>query len=156
MDWFFPRGGLGENSKSNRFLRTIDSVCALHVILKERIMSSEEKIRCSHLLVKHQNSRRPASWRDTTGAIITKKTKESAIEELLAYKEQIDQNVISFAELAKRVSDCSSAKNGGDLGHFGKGAMQKQFEDAAFKLEVGEMGGVVDSDSGVHIVLRLA
>ena len=86
MDWFFPGGGLGENSKSNRFLRTIDSVCALHVILKERIMSSEEKIRCSHLLVKHQNSRRPASWRDTTGAIITKKTKESAIEELLAYK----------------------------------------------------------------------
>ena len=76
------------------------------MILKERIMSSEEKIRCSHLLVKHQNSRRPASWRDTTGAIITKKTKESAIEELLAYKEQIDQNVISFAELAKRVSDC--------------------------------------------------
>lgn len=128
----------------------------LHVLLKERIMSSQEKIRCSHLLVKHQNSRRPASWRDTTGAIITKKTKESAIEELLAYKEQIDQNVISFAELAKRVSDCSSAKNGGDLGLFGKGAMQKQFEDAAFKLEVGEMSGVVDSDSGVHIVLRLA
>ena len=152
----FPKGRFRGNSKSNRFLRTIDSVCALHVILKERIMSSEEKIRCSHLLVKHQNSRRPASWRDTTGAIITKKTKESAIEELLAYKEQIDQNVISFAELAKRVSDCSSAKNGGDLGHFGKGAMQKQFEDAAFKLEVGEMSGVVDSDSGVHIVLRLA
>jgi len=32
--------------------------------------------------------------------------------------------------------------------------MQKQFEDAAFALDVGEMSGVVDSDSGVHIIVR--
>jgi NIMA-interacting peptidyl-prolyl cis-trans isomerase 1 len=107
------------------------------------------------LLVKHQESRRPASWRDETGAIITKKTKQAAIDELLAFKEQIDANAISFAELASRVSDCSSARNGGDLGVFGRGQMQKAFEDAAFGLEVGEMSGVVDSDSGVHIVLRV-
>ena len=113
------------------------------------------RVRCSHLLVKHQESRRPASWRDETGAIITKKTKQAAIDELLAFKEQIDAKAISFAELASRVSDCSSARNGGDLGVFGRGQMQKAFEDAAFGLEVGEMSGVVDSDSGVHIVLRV-
>jgi len=33
--------------------------------------------------------------------------------------------------------------------------MQKAFEDAAFGLEVGEMSGMVDSDSGVHIILRV-
>jgi NIMA-interacting peptidyl-prolyl cis-trans isomerase 1 len=114
-----------------------------------------KRVRCSHLLVKHQESRRPASWRDETGAIIGKKTKECAIDELLAYREQIEKNVVSFAELATKVSDCSSARHGGDLGTFERGAMQKAFEDAAFGLEVGEMSGMVDSDSGVHIILRV-
>lgn len=32
--------------------------------------------------------------------------------------------------------------------------MQKSFEDATFNLQVGEISGVVDSDSGMHIILR--
>jgi NIMA-interacting peptidyl-prolyl cis-trans isomerase 1 len=34
--------------------------------------------------------------------------------------------------------------------------MQKSFEDASFALAVGEMSGIVDSDSGIHIILRVA
>lgn len=55
-----------------------------------------------------------------------------------------------------QVSDCSSAKRGGDLGLFGRGAMQKPFEEAAFALKVGEMSQIVDTDSGVHIIIRTA
>ncbi len=51
-------------------------------------------------------------------------------------------------------SDCSSAQNKGDLGVFGRGMMQKAFEDAAFALKVGELSGLVDTDSGIHIILR--
>ena len=32
--------------------------------------------------------------------------------------------------------------------------MQKSFEDATFGLKVGEMSQTVDSDSGIHIILR--
>ena len=34
-----------------------------------------------------------------------------------------------FAKYAKERSDCGSFQNGGDLGQFGPGEMQKQFED---------------------------
>ena len=91
-----------------------------------------DDVRASHLLVKHQGSRRPASWRDPDGTYIPKKTKKAALDELLAYRDQIEKNVVSFADLAAKVSDCSSAKNGGDLGFFGRGKMQKAFEVREF------------------------
>jgi NIMA-interacting peptidyl-prolyl cis-trans isomerase 1 len=72
------------------------------------------------------------------------------------YKEQIECGDATFAELAQHYSDCSSAQRGGDLGPFGRGQMQKPFEDASFQLQVGEMSGIVDTDSGVHIILRTA
>jgi peptidyl-prolyl cis-trans isomerase NIMA-interacting 1 len=34
--------------------------------------------------------------------------------------------------------------------------MQKSFEDAAFALNVGDLSEIVDSDSGIHIILRTA
>ena len=62
----------------------------------------------------------------------------------------------TFEELASQFSDCSSAKRGGDLGPFGRGAMQKPFEDASYALQVGEMSVPVWTDSGVHIIKRVA
>ena len=63
--------------------------------------------------------------------------------------------VEAFKNLASKVSDCSSAQRGGDLGMFGRGQMQKPFEDCSFGLSVGQMSDVVDTNSGVHIILRL-
>ena len=72
------------------------------------------------------------------------------------YREKIESGQATFAEMAKEHSDCSSAQRGGDLGPFGRGQMQKPFEDASFALKVGQMSGIVDTDSGVHIILRTA
>lgn len=107
-------------------------------------------IRCRHLLVKHLGSRRPASWKDPN---ITR-SKEDAIKLVREFRARITSGEISFEELAAKESDCSSAKNNGDLGFFGRGDMQKAFEDAAYALKVGEISDIVDSDSGIHIILR--
>lgn len=58
-----------------------------------------------------------------------------------------------FAELARKESqDPGSASQGGDLGWFGRGAMAKPFEDAAFSLKKGELSGVVQTDYGFHLI----
>lgn len=41
-------------------------------------------------------------------------------------------------------------------GPFGRGQMQKPFEEATYALEVGEISDIVDTDSGVHIIMRTA
>ncbi len=58
-----------------------------------------------------------------------------------------------FANLAQIYSqDTGSAKNGGDLGWFGKGQMVKPFEEAAFAAAKGDIVGPVESQFGVHII----
>ena len=58
-----------------------------------------------------------------------------------------------FATLAKAESqDPGSARNGGDLGFFGMGVMDKAFEEAAFALQQGEVSPVVRSAFGFHII----
>jgi len=113
--------------------------------------ATEGKIRAAHLLVKHKDSRRPASWREPN---ITR-SKEEAIELLKGYEEQILSGQKQLGDLAVSESDCSSARKRGDLGFFGKGQMQKEFEDAAFALQPGEMSGVVETASGVHLIQRI-
>lgn len=83
-------------------------------------------------------------------------SKEEAITKLAAIRQSIVEGKARFEDVASVESDCSSAAKGGDLGLFGRGQMQKPFEDAGFGLAVGELSGIVDTDSGVHIVLRTA
>jgi len=90
-----------------------------------------QKIKCSHILVNKQS-------------------------EALAIMDRI-KNGEKFGKLARELSiDSGSAKRDGSLGYFGRGAMVKPFEEAAFKLEVGKISEPVKSEFGYHIIKRLS
>mmetsp|Transcript_7142 Transcript_7142/g.12520 ORF Transcript_7142/g.12520 Transcript_7142/m.12520 type:complete len:168 (-) Transcript_7142:203-706(-) len=115
-------------------------------------------VKASHILLKHKGSRNPVSRRTSTA--ITR-TAEEAVQQLQEFQDQISRagktgEVAKFHEIAKEVSDCSSFKRGGDLGRFGRKKMQPEFENASFHLAINEMSGIIETDSGFHIILRTA
>ena len=57
-----------------------------------------------------------------------------------------------FATLAKQYSKDGSAAQGGDLGYFEHHEMVAPFADAAFKLNPGQISGLVESQFGIHII----
>lgn len=58
----------------------------------------------------------------------------------------------SFEDVARNVSECPSAKKGGDLGEFTRGKMLKAFEDVAFSQEIGVISPVFQTRFGYHIL----
>jgi peptidyl-prolyl cis-trans isomerase D len=81
----------------------------------------------------------------------------AALEKARKVLQEAKQNPDNFAQLAKQYSqDTGSAAQGGDLGYFGRGAMVKPFDDAAFNMKAGEISDLVQSDFGYHIIKMAA
>jgi peptidyl-prolyl cis-trans isomerase C len=58
-----------------------------------------------------------------------------------------------FAQMAKMFSrDTGSKDDGGDLGYFSRGQMVPQFEEAAFKLNAGDISLPVKTQFGWHLI----
>ena len=58
----------------------------------------------------------------------------------------------TFEDVAKQKSMCPSGKNGGDLGWFSRGQMVKEFENAAFELNAGEISKPIKTQFGWHVI----
>ncbi|MDD2833157.1 MAG: SurA N-terminal domain-containing protein [Methylotenera sp.] len=100
----------------------------------------DEQRRASHILIGF-------------GVNATSEQKAEAKQKAESLLAAIKKNPNAFEELAiKNSQDPGSAAKGGDLGLFGRGAMVKPFEDAAFSLKENQVSGVVESEFGYHII----
>jgi len=160
---FFGRGQMQKPFEDSSFSLKVGEMSGIvdtgsgsHLIL--RIDDAfDEKVRCFHLLCKHTGSRNPVSRRTGNKITMSKQDAQRELEEILSRLSRLsdDRLFAEFKKESKARSDCGSFRNAGDLGEFGRGQMQKPFEDASFALSPGQMSGIVDTDSGLHIILRV-
>eukprot|EP00040_Diaphanoeca_grandis_P007336 m.40543 g.40543 ORF g.40543 m.40543 type:complete len:115 (+) comp18527_c0_seq1:156-500(+) len=113
-------------------------------------------VKVAHILIKHCDSRRCASWRDPDGHVILKRSKDDAKAMLQSLIEQIKAGTKKFKELASTESDCGSHEQGGDLGEIIPGVFLPEFEVVAMGLEVEEISPIIETESGVHVLFRTA
>ncbi|CAN3375778.1 hypothetical protein DIURU_003792 [Diutina rugosa] len=151
---YFYNPGSGESSWEPPFGTDEDKLKEYLRQFKQngnRPVVHDGKVRASHLLIKHAQSRRPKSWKSPDGITLTR---DEAIVKLRGFQKRILNGEIKLEELAETESDCSSHEKQGDLGYFGRGQMQPAFEEATFGLNVGEISDIIETDSGVHLIHR--
>ena len=105
---------------------------------------SDSKVTASHILIMHKDS-------DNSRSKLTKDDASKVINDLFS---KLKKDPKIFKDIANQKSDCPSSSSGGFLGEFGKGVMVKEFEEAAFKLQVGEISEPIETDFGFHIIFR--
>ncbi len=97
-----------------------------------------EQVRARHILVRLPDGATEAQKKEAKQAI------DKAAERIKKGE--------PFEEVAKQVSQDTTASSGGDLGFFSKGQMVPEFENAAFSLDKGKVSGVVETKFGYHLI----
>src|SRR4029079_739555 len=116
-----------------------DEAIEEYYVLNEDEFKTEETVSARHILKKVDSD-------------ADENAKAAARDAITKVKARIDAGE-DFAKVAEEESqDEGSAKNGGDLGSFGRGKMVQPFEDAAFALQPGQTSDIVESPFGFHLI----
>ncbi|CAJ1373584.1 unnamed protein product [Effrenium voratum] len=117
------------------------------------------QVRLRHILLKHRECK---STIDKVRNKQVKRSRGDAERLLRAVLEecQNDPGMKIFTQRCKEMSECQSCLKAGelvgDLSWVKPGKYGQNFDDVAFALSVGQISDLVDTDQGVHIILRSA
>lgn len=130
---------LYETEPGKIYPKLLKSSAAYHIIKVLQKEPRRGELRAQHIL---------AMFKDSTGAVDSAKAYQKISEA---------QNMINSGEdfgkaAAKYSDDKWSAQRNGDLGTFERGKMVPEFEDAVWKLKVGEVSPIVKTMYGYHII----
>lgn len=90
----------------------------------------------------------------TQEPVIPQEEIDAVKSELRSYIDRAQSGEISFSTLARLYSeDPGSARNGGDLGFFGRGEMVPEFSTVAFNMtDPNKISKIVETEYGYHIL----
>ena len=115
-----------------------------HIIQVYDIKPDAEQVCARHILARVDNT--------PDQAAITK-ADEEALKKAEEVKARLEAGA-DFATVAKEVSDDkATAENGGELGWIFRGEMGDAFDEVAFSLEPGQIGGPIKLADGYAIIL---
>ena len=147
-DIFYVTAGLLPLSFDNAMYKTnagevypevVETRYGAHLIKITERVPRIPKIKASHILISYFN---PEGEMDSAAALLTV---DSLVAELKAG--------VDFDELVAKYSDDTGTKDkGGDLGFFERRMMVKEFDEVAFKMEIGEISDPVQTNFGYHVI----
>ncbi|MFQ5632470.1 MAG: peptidylprolyl isomerase [bacterium] len=104
--------------------------------MKDSLPDMPERVNISHILISN---------------IASSDARTNAYKKITEAKEKLAQGV-DFAEVAKAYGDDPSAPKGGDLGFFRRDELVREYAEAAFVLEAGEVSDIVETQFGFHLI----
>ncbi|MBN1560077.1 peptidylprolyl isomerase [candidate division KSB1 bacterium] len=104
--------------------------------MKDSLGRINDTVDISHILVETQPG---------------EKARMEAMEKAIQIRKELLDGA-DFAELAKQSADPGSAQRGGDLGFMSRDEFVKEYAEAAFSLQPGELSDIVESQFGFHII----
>lgn len=127
----------------------------------KRAKTDTTQVRLRHILLKHRECKGTV---DKVRNKQVKRTRGEAERLLRAVLEECggERDLKLFTQRCREVSECQSCLKAGelagDLGWVKRGAgkLGEAFEAAAFALNVNQISDLVDSDQGIHVILRSA
>jgi len=149
-----------DNTSMEELTENIRKDMATRLFLESKTSDIAEVTEDDALAYYNENAERFVQPESVSASHILIRTEEGDSEEAKAEKkaelEKIRADIIAgvttFADAAKEHSDCPSSAQGGSLGTFGKGQMVPEFEVAAFTQEIDEIGDIIETQFGYHIV----
>ena len=162
---------LKENGISPKIQKLVDTIATVSVTDKQaekfykenqEKFKTPDQVRASHILVSSNPEEIKANIQSKDGnEKMSEADLKAAVEKQMAENKAKAEKILaevkkdpkSFAKIAKDESDdTQSAKQGGDLGFFGKEEMVEPFSKAAFALKPNTLSGIVQTPYGYHII----
>jgi peptidyl-prolyl cis-trans isomerase C len=109
--------------------------------------ATPERIHVRHIVVREMSNGPRAKSKDEAKQILEK------ISAQIDPKAPLQMRVNQFAQFARQYSEDAASRSGGDLGLIEKGQLDPDFEAAAWKLPVGKVSNVVQTQYGYHLIL---
>jgi peptidyl-prolyl cis-trans isomerase D len=119
-------------------VKVTDAEVQQYYDMNQSEFSTPEQVQARHIIIQLPNNPTPEQEQTARAKI------SQALSRIRAGED--------FAKVAQEVSQDASAKKGGELGFFGHGEMDPNFEKVAFSTPIGKVSEIFPTQFGYHIL----